>query len=48
MNMDYKELIKGTQLFENDPVAHFYDEYMEEKNFRKKDVLWQNKRKNQK
>lgn len=33
MNMDYKELIKGAQLFKNDPVAHFYDEYMEEKNY---------------
>lgn len=33
MNVDYKKLIKGAQLFENDPVAHFYDEYMEEKNY---------------
>lgn len=40
MNMDYKELIKGAQLFKNDPVAHFYDEYMEEKNYQE----WENPR----
>lgn len=30
--MDHKELTKATQLLENNPVARFHEEYMEEKN----------------
>ena len=40
MNMNYKELIKGARSFKNVPLARFYDEYMEEKNYQE----WEERR----